>query len=93
MPLAEIRTTCRVCPGTQRLYPVFSLGNICVSNFLDPHDPDPPTAPLSLGLCQRCSLVQLMDTVPFDFLFRYYWYRSGINETMVAELRDVVDAA
>ncbi len=93
IPLAQVRTTCRVCPDAQRLFPVFSLGDICVSNFLDPHDLDPPTAPLALGLCRRCSLVQLQNTVPFDFLFRHYWYRSGVNETMVAELRDVVDAA
>jgi len=88
--LPTSRTTCRVCPHEVRLEEVFSLGDICISNFLDPTDLDPPAAPLTLAVCPKCSLVQLTDTVPFDYLFRHYWYQSGINEAMVSELRDVV---
>lgn len=88
--LPTSRTTCRVCPHEVRLEEVFSLGDICISNFLDPDALDPPAAPLTLAVCPHCSLVQLTDTVPFDYLFRHYWYQSGINETMVAELRDIV---
>ncbi len=91
--LPTSRTTCRVCPQEVRLQEVFSLGDICISNFLDPDALDPPAAPLTLAVCPSCSLVQLTDTVPFDYLFRHYWYQSGINEAMVTELRDVVLAA
>lgn len=91
--LPTFRTTCRVCPQEVRLEEVFSLGDICISNFLDPDARDPPAAPLTLAVCPSCSLVQLTDTVPFDYLFRHYWYQSGINEAMVAELRDIVLSA
>ncbi len=91
--ISTSRTTCRVCPHDVRLEEVFSLGDICSSNFLDPAALDPPAAPLTLAVCPSCSLVQLTDTVPFDDLFRHYWYQSGINEAMVAELRDVVLSA
>lgn len=88
--LPTSRTTCRVCPDEVRLQEVFSLGDICISGFLDPGALDPPKAPLTLAVCPSCSLVQLTDTVPFDYLFRHYWYQSGINEAMVEELRHVV---
>jgi len=91
--LPTMRTTCRVCPQEVRLEEVFSLGDICISNFLDPDALDPPAAPLTLAVCPTCSLVQLTDTVPFDYMFRHYWYQSGINEAMVSELRDVVLSA
>jgi hypothetical protein len=37
--------------------------------------------------------VQLQHTVDPDLLFRKYWYRSRINETMCAELKDIVEQA
>jgi NDP-4-keto-2,6-dideoxyhexose 3-C-methyltransferase len=87
------RNTCRVCPNDVTLTPVLNLGSICISTFLAADAPDSERATLALGVCPSCSLVQLFDTVPFDTLFRHYWYRSGINETMVKELRAVVLAA
>lgn len=49
--------------------------------------------PLILCVCKECGLVQLDRTVPADWMYRTYWYRSGVNETMVTELRSVVEEA
>jgi hypothetical protein len=49
----------------------------------------PDRAPLDLCQCDRCRLVQLRHTVAPDALYSQYWYKSGVNETMVAELQSV----
>lgn len=90
-PLYTTRTTCRACGGG--LDPVLRLGDLHLSDFPLPDEPDPPTAPLDLVVCQACELVQLRHTVDPDLLYSRYWYQSGINETMRAELADVVQAA
>jgi NDP-4-keto-2,6-dideoxyhexose 3-C-methyltransferase len=79
---------CRSC-GSPDLTTVLDLGNLAVSDFVD----DPSTldrAPLELVRCAACTLVQLRHTVDRDRLYRTYHYRSGVNETMVAALADVV---
>lgn len=90
-PLYTTRTTCRACGGG--LDPVLRLGDLHLSDFPLPDEPDPPTAPLDLVVCQACELVQLRHTVDPDLLYSRYWYQSGINETMRDELADVVHAA
>lgn len=85
------RTTCRACGGP--FDPVLNLGSLVLSDFLQPDAPDPPAAPLDLVACQHCELVQLRHTVNPEKLYRTYWYRSGINEAMRAELADVVEDA
>lgn len=83
---------CRAC-GSPNLESVLNLGNLCLSTFLDKNDPPPPRAPLELVICGTCDLVQLRHSVEADQLFRKYWYRSGINEAMRAELADIVEQA
>jgi SAM-dependent methyltransferase len=84
--------SCRACAGTN-LEKVLDLGNLAISDFVD--DPATPLdrAPLVLVRCTACGLVQLEGTVDRDRLYRTYHYRSGVNETMVAALRDVVEDA
>lgn len=51
-------------------------------------------APLDLVICQECSLIQLKHTAPQELLYsRFYWYRSGVTQTMRDALRDVALAA
>ena len=90
--LMKKRDTCRVCDG--HLKQILSLGNQYISDFVDePEQPKYPAAPLILCQCVSCSLVQLRDTVPRDWLYQeQYWYKSGINESMVAALADVVNS-
>lgn len=87
LPLA----TCRSCRAT--LDPILDLGALQLSGYLAPDEPDRPRWPLVLGVCSACQLVQLRHTAPREQLFRHYWYRSGVNEVMRAELHDIVDTA
>ena len=81
------RSTCRVCDSLQ-LKSLYSLGELYISNFL-PKGEEGPKAPLEMVLCENCSLVQLRHTAPQELLYRrFYWYRSGVTETMRNALRD-----
>jgi NDP-4-keto-2,6-dideoxyhexose 3-C-methyltransferase len=82
---------CRVCSGP--VEPVLSLGDQCVSNFLDPEEPDGLKAPLDLVLCCQCWLLQLKHTVPADAMYKNYWYRSGTNQSMRTALADISNTA
>lgn len=82
---------CRACHGA--LDTIIHLGDLQVSTFPLPGEAPSARAPLDLCQCDSCGLVQLRHTVDPDELFRHYWYRSGVNETMIAELQSVVDRA
>lgn len=88
------RKTCRVC-NSDKLSPVFSLGNLYVNNFIDKDDLEKNLmAPLELVMCENCSLLQLKHTAPQELLYsRFYWYRSGVTDTMKKALRDVTEKA
>lgn len=85
------RRGCRVCG--RPLQTLLNFGTPAVPAYVAPHEPDPERLPLELVVCQGCELVQLRHTVDRDQLYRRYWYQSGINESMIAELRDVVTCA
>ena len=86
-------TCCRAC-YSQTLINVLTLGNLAVSDFVDNPSPDNGIkAPLELVLCDPkasgCGLLQLRHTVSNEAMYRNYWYRSGINQTMIDELEDI----
>mgnify|MGYP000002788485 CR=1 FL=1 len=85
----QTRSTCRVCDGA--LNPILSLGEHYVSDFLDPSQPDGIQAPLELGLCECCHLLQLKHTVSANKLYQNYWYKSGTNQTMRDALADIAN--
>jgi SAM-dependent methyltransferase len=69
---------------------VFSFGDLYVSDFLPRPEAPGIRAPLDLVLCGRCTLLQLRHTAPQEILYsRYYWYRSGVTDTMRTALRDI----
>lgn len=68
------------------------LGDIAPSGFTNGED-EPQAMPLTLAICDACGLTQLRHTLDYDQSFRSYWYKSGLNQTMVAALRDVVGCA
>ncbi|MCE9643656.1 methyltransferase domain-containing protein [Candidatus Parcubacteria bacterium] len=82
------RTTCRI--SGEPLVELFSLGDLYISDFLPKEvAPRSEKVPLTMMLAPESGLVQLADTAPFDSMYEQYWYRSGTNESMVAELKDI----
>jgi len=83
-------TCCRLC-GSGDLHDIFSVGEQYINDFV-PQDRIGKglKAPLDLVMCDRCSLLQLRHTAPQELLYaRYYWYRSGVTDTMRRALRDI----
>jgi hypothetical protein len=86
-------TCCRAC-RLKELINVLTLGNLAVSDFIDnPKSDTGIKAPLELVLCDPknngCGLLQLRHTVSNEAMYRNYWYRSGINQTMINELENI----
>lgn len=87
-----VNTHCRACGG--ELDTVMELGDLYPSRFLDTDEsPINGKVPLTLAQCQRCDLVQLHHTVELDLLYRNYWYKSGLNQSMQKALFDVAKSA
>ena len=86
-------STCRSCDAS--LTQVLRLGDQRISGWLDHPDEAGPVAPLDLMLCSNseCRLLQLGHTVDPDLLFRHYYYRSGVNQTMRDALADITTQA
>src|SRR5262245_20920151 len=76
---------CRAC-GAGPLAVVLSLGRTPLANaLLDEADlarPE-PTYDLDLALCRNCSLLQILESVPPEKLFREYCYFSSYSDTML----------
>lgn len=85
------RETCRVCRA-KTLVHVLSLGEQYVVAFPKTRDESLPKAPITLVRCALCGLLQLLHTVDRDLMYREYWYRSSVNQTMREALRDIVHA-
>ena len=90
--LFEEISACRVC-GSKELIEILSLGEQYVVDFVDNLSNDSNKGPLDLVMCRSCGLLQLKHTFDHDFLYKKYWYKSGISTTMVAALRDIVKKA
>lgn len=69
---------------------VLHLGDFSPSDFVTEGTTE-SRVPLTLAECDGCRLVQLRHTLDRDTLYRNYWYLSGLNPSMVASLRDVVE--
>jgi hypothetical protein len=90
-----IRTTCRLC-GDKLTKPIISLGNQYINDF-----PEDITlkgrngrCPLDIVLCENCDLYQLLHTAPQELLYsRHYWYKSGINDTIQKDLKEISELA
>ena len=82
----RIRTHCRAC-GADRLTCFLSLGPqpLANANLRDISDAgDELTFPLDVYFCETCSLVQLVDVIDPELLFRNYIYVTGTSETIAA---------
>ena len=88
------RNTCRVCLKKD-LEPIISLGEQYVVNFLESVEQNSIKVKLDLVLCNKkdggCGLLQLKHTVPGNLLYQKFWYKSGINQSMIDSLKDIVN--
>ena len=81
---------CRNC-NRRNLTKVFSLGKISYTGKFPKKDKKIKKAPLSIVMCKDCGLVQLENKFNLKYLYGPdYGYRSGINESMVNHLKNVV---
>jgi NDP-4-keto-2,6-dideoxyhexose 3-C-methyltransferase len=84
---------CRVC-HSDKLTAFWSMGECCIVEFpLIGSERTKPLSPLTLVVCENCWLVQLQHTTDPKYLYSEFFYRSGMNEMMRAELRDIAHAA
>ena len=76
-------TKCLLC-GNNKLKLIFNVGNLYVSNFVSKeHVNNGIKSPLKLLYCKNCTLIQLSHLAPQEIMYRrFYWYKSGITQTM-----------
>lgn len=78
------RATCRACGGRD-LELFLPLGNVALANsFLRSPDEfaSEPRFPLDVYFCRTCSMVQLLDVIDPEVLFRNYLYVTGTSDTI-----------
>ena len=81
---------CRLCKN-KKMIKIFSYGNIFVSNFVEKKNIKKGIkAPLDLIYCKKCKLLQLNHSAPQEIMYKkFYWYRSGVTNTMKLALKDI----
>lgn len=89
------RTECRICEEPS-LKEFLQLGPMPIANgFLRKDQLGQPEQffPLTLCLCENCSLVQLVDIIPKDVLFKSYPYFSSVSKTFVHHCEELGEEA
>ncbi len=82
------RKTCRI--SGEKLVSLFSLGELYLSDFIAKDSvPKQEKVELKLCLAPKSGLVQLAHTASLDDMYRQYWYRAGISNTMRQELEQI----
>lgn len=85
-------TECRACASNE-LEEIFDLGTQYVSDFRE-DDSKPAKYPLVAVICKDCMLVQLRHTASSgDMYHENYGFKSGISDSIRADLRSVVAEA
>lgn len=72
---------------------IFTLGDLYMSDFIN-KDEDARSGKheMSIVIDNRYGAARLSKCVPLNHMYGKYWYRSGINTTMVNELKNIVDS-
>lgn len=87
------RKTCRLC-GSSNLKDIISIGEQYINDFPESVEQKGRNGkcPLDVMICNECTLFQLRHTAPQELLYsRHYWYKSGINDTIKNDLKNIVD--
>ncbi len=91
-PSSTEARACRSC-GHSPLSSLLSLGSTPLANGLLTEAQltgEEPRYLLALAYCAGCSLVQITDTVPAEYLFSDYVYFSSFSDAMLAHARELV---
>lgn len=84
--------SCRICKENNYL-PILDLGMIHPSGFSKTGAILDKTK-LCLVRCRKCGLVQLEESINLDLMYKdFYWYRSGLNPSMVKSLNDIAKSS
>lgn len=71
---------------------LFTLGELYVSDFIkDNSEPRGGKVEMKLVLEEDTGAVRLSECAPLDTMYGKYWYRSGINQTMRNELKNITE--
>lgn len=83
------RSTCRFCDGTD-LVSILDLGDVPLAGgFLTQTEfSQEKVYPLDIYFCRDCTLVQVLNVVSADTLFRNYFYYSSAVNTLVEHFAD-----
>lgn len=84
---------CRICKSKKLNIVVRIKPQYIASTFVQTNVDNPLSKlkiPLTLMLCESCGLAQLRETVRQELLYKNYFYRSAISNTMNRDLKDVV---
>lgn len=95
MSVLTHKDSCRICDG-KKLTKVLSLGPTPLANaFLESHEARAAEVyyPLDAYLCRDCGLLQLLDVVSPEVLFKDYVYVSSTSSAFVAHFRDFAEKA
>lgn len=93
--------TCRIC-GNKNLTEVIDLGCQHIQGaFEHPDSETPPRRKISNRIVRcdtskeenACGLIQAEVSVSPEILYRNYWYKSGVSQTMKNHLKSIVDEA
>lgn len=72
---------------------LLTIGDIYISDFIkDNEEPRGGKHELKLVLDEKINAPRIENPPKSDEMFGKYWYRSGINQTMKNELKEVVDS-
>ncbi len=85
-PVHQLRTACRAC-GSENLRKFLELGPQPLANsFLQSEGEfaSEERYPLDVYFCDGCALVQLLDVINPEVLFRDYIYVTGTSDTIAA---------
>jgi len=80
---------CRLC-GSSDIEVFVDFGSLAMTGFFPKENESVSVAPLAMGKCQACGLVQLRDKLPISELYGPgYGYESHLNSSMQAHLKEV----
>ncbi len=90
IPKTKKINKCRLC-SNKKLDKIHNFGNHYVSNFVTKSNIKTGVkAPLNLVYCYYCKLLQLEHSAPQEIMYKkFYWYRSGVTNTMKVALKDI----